>query len=100
MEKRKKRSKPIIDYSNIKGNPFCSQCGIKKTPENCTYITKPHFAWYSWCKICSEKQFYQAFQARKRDIYWKGLELWGKDLLQEIGELTFWLDRQDLKHME
>ena len=37
------------------------------------------------------------WKAKLEDVWWNGLELWGRELLLDIEELNFELDYQELK---
>ena len=51
-----------------------------------------------WCKLCHAEIARKGrwWKAKLEDVWWNGLELWGRELLLDIEELNFELDYQEL----
>ena len=80
---------------------FCPKCGIEKNNKNCSrgYKRKDGSHSYQyWCKVCHAEIARKGrwWKAKLGDVWWNGLELWGRELLLDIEELNFELDYQEL----
>ena len=86
----------------IRGSKICYRCGKKKTVENTNfYFRRTNESlvkqWQAYCKTCQDRHYYSVYLT-PHHIFWNRMELFGKDLIQDIEAVHFILDLQELKH--